>query len=306
MSSELADRIKELAQDIGYADCGITSIEPFREFGRTIDERIERFPETEELYAPMRGRTDPRSSARWARSIVVCVRRYGKYGLPEGLPGHIGRSYLVDRRFEGCPDHVMPKQMKEGLAGMGFRVKNAGVPDRWAAARAGITRFGRNCFAYSKHGSWINIETWSVDKDLPPDEPTLDTPCPENCRACIDACPTGALTEPFVMRMDRCVAHLTYKAPEPIAPDLWGKMGKWIYGCDACQEACPLNKEKWESVEETPWLDDVAQYLTPDALSTMSEETYHEIVHPRFWYIPKDNLKRWHLNAKRVLEALRH
>ncbi len=305
MSAELAARIKALAAEVGYAACGITTAEHFEDFSRAIEQRIARFPEAADLYAPMRGRADPRNAAPWASSIIVCLRRYGKYELPEGLTGHIGRNYLADQRIQECPDYAMPEKMKEGLLGLGLRVRKGGVPDRAAAARAGVARVGRNCFAYSEHGSWINIATWLVDAGLPPDEPTLEPPCPEDCRACIEACPTAALIEPFLMRMDRCVAYLTYSAPEPIPAELRERMGTWIYGCDACQEACPLNTGKWEANEKAPWLEELAPHLTPQALAEMDEETYRNIVHPRFSYISADNLQRWHANAARALAASR-
>ena len=298
-----ADRVKALAEELGYTACGITSVEPFVEFERAVRDRMKRFPEAAHLYERLLKRADPTATAPWARSIVVCVRRYGKYRLPNGLASHVGRDYLVDSRSEYCPDHAMPRRMKEGLVGLGMRVRKGGVPDRWAGARAGVTRFGRNGFAYSKHGSWINLETWRVDAELTPDEPTLDLPCPENCDACMRACPTGAIVAPYVMRMDRCVAYLTYGAPEPIDPALWKRMGPWIYGCDTCQLVCPLNRGKWEEIEDAPWLKEAAPHLTPEALSTMDEAAYRDIVHPRFWYIPPEDIARWHRNAARALNS---
>lgn len=303
MNTDLVGLIKQLAAEVGYSACGIASAEPFEEYGRALDDRIGRFPETRPLYEEMRHRANPRARTPWARSIVACVRWYGKYELPQQAVGHIGRSYLADRRCEGCPDHCMPGRMKQGLVGMGLRVKTGGVPDRWAAVRAGIARFGKNCFAYTEHGSWINIETWLVDADLPPDRPLPDSPCPAGCDKCIKACPTGALVEPGVMRMDRCVAYLSYGAPEPVDSDLWKKMGKWIYGCDACQEACPLNKGRWECREKAGWMDRLGALLTPEALAVMDERTYVDTIHPRFWYIPADNIQRWHANARRAIQA---
>jgi len=298
----LADRVKTLAIDLGYTSCGIASVEPFVEFERAVHDRMKQFPEAAHLYEGMLKRVNPTASTPWARSIVVCVSRAGAYRLPEELVGYIGRNYLVDSRFQDSPDFTRKTKMKEGLIDLGMRVRKGGVPDRWAGARAGVTRFGRNCFAYSKHGSWINVETWRVDAELPADEPTLDLPCPDNCDACMKACPTGAIVEPYVMRMDRCIAYLTYRAPEPIHPALWEKMGTWIYGCDVCQQVCPLNKGKWEPLNDAPWLNEVAPRLTPQALSTMDDATYRSIVHPRFWYIPVDGLARWHRNAQRALE----
>ena len=299
----IAETVKRLAREAGYADCGICSLEPFTEFERAIRDRIARFPETRALYEPMLNRADPRAGTPWARSAIVCIRRYGHYAAPEPLAGRIGRAYLFDRRCSVCPEHAMPKNLGRALKALGLRIRRGGLPDRWAAARAGVARFGRNGFAYARCGSWCNIETWLVDAELPPDKPSLDSPCPPDCRACIEACPTGALTEPYVMRMDRCVAWLTYFAPEPIAPELWNAMGEWIYGCDRCQEVCPLNKGQWESLKKADWLEAVASRLTPDALATMDDATYRTVVHPLFGYIPEDRADRWRRNARRALNA---
>ena len=305
MSEELKQAIKELVLRAGYVACGIIRAEPFVEYQRALGERIARFPEAAPLYEELRPRVDPQSKAPWVRSIVVCVRRYGKYILPQEAVGHIGRNYLGDRRFEGCADHAISDVVRDGLKALGLRIRKGGVPDRWAGARAGVTRFGRNCFAYAgRYGSWVNIESWRVDAELPPDEPTLTPACPPDCRACIKACPTGALSEPFVMRMDRCIAYLTYYAPHPIVPARWEKMGPWIYGCDVCQEVCPLNRGAWEPLEEAGWQMAVAEHLSPAALATMSAEVYREIIHPRFPYIPLEDLERWHVNARRALAYL--
>jgi epoxyqueuosine reductase len=300
----LQAQIKTLARDVGYAACGIAGAEPFEDYRAALEERMRRFPEAAALYRELEGRIDPRGVAPWARSIVVCVRRYGKYTVPESLLGHIARHYLCDRRIQACPDNAMPKRMKRGLAGMGLRVKTGGVPSRAAAVRAGVAGFARNGFVYAEGcGSWINIESWIVDAELEPDPPAPPAPCPDGCRACQQACPTGALQGPYLMRQDRCTAYLTYEAPEPVAPDLWARMGGWIYGCDVCQQVCPLNKGKWTRDEPTPWLDDVMRWLTPEALARMDQATYERVVHPLFGYIPLDNLARWQANAGRALSG---
>jgi epoxyqueuosine reductase len=297
-------QIKALAAEVGYAACGIAGTQPFEDYRAALQDRITRFPEAAELYRELEGRVEPRAVAPWARSIVVCVRHYGKYAIPDRLVGLIARNYLCDRRIKACPDNGMPGSMKAGLKRLGLRVKTGGVPGRAAAVRAGVAGFGRNNFAYADGcGSWINIESWMVDAEMEADTPAAPAPCPEGCRACIKACPTGALCEPYVMRQDRCTAYLTFEAPEPIAPELWEKMGKWIYGCDVCQQACPMNKGKWERREPTPWLDEVLDQLTPEALAAMDQETYRKVVFPLFSYISEDNLARWHANARRAVEA---
>lgn len=297
----LKDQIKSLAADAGYHACGIAGVAPFEEFLANLRSHALRFPESADLCLKLERRAAPLGMTPWARAIVVCVRRYGKYAFPESLAAHIGRNYLCDRRIPACPDTAMPKRMKEGLKGLGLRVRTGGVPSREAAVRAGIVRIGKNGFAYAEGaGSWINIEAWMIDAEVEPDVPNTTTPCPEGCTACLDACRTKALVEPYIMRMHHCIAYLTYEAPEPIPADLAGRMGPWIYGCDDCQTACPLNHGAWSREEPTPWLDEVADKLTPEALVNMDQDTYSRIVHPLFDYIPLDNLARWQGNARRA------
>lgn len=305
--SDLAEKIKQLALVSGYADCGIIAAKPFTEFRQALLRRMEEFPDAAHHYESMLVRTDPCKRSPWARSIIVCVFHYGKYEVPGILEGRIGKNYLFDRRFRGCSDSVVPQRFREGLKNLGLRVKKGSVPDRWAGARAGVTRFGKNNFAYSEtFGSWINVEPWLVDADLKPDEPALSTPCPKDCNACFSACPTGALRGPFSMRMDRCIAYLSYNAELPIDPELEEQMGGWIYGCDVCQDVCPMNKGKWENRGPAPWLTKYLERLSPEALSRMDLQTYRKTVHALFWYISDDDegLKRWRRNAKRSLKRL--
>lgn len=298
----LKESIKQLAAGAGYAACGITGVEPFEHYRAALLELERAYPESASLYEGMDRRIDPRATAPWAGSIVVAIRRYGRYRVPPGLGRHIGLNYLCDRRIPACPDTVMPGRMKEGLKALGLRVRTGGVPARAAAVRAGVASLARNGFVYREGcGSWVNVESWMIDAVVEPDTPAAPAPCPEGCRACEAACRTGALAGSGRVRMERCVAYLTYGAPWPVAPDLWERMGPWIYGCDDCQNACPLNKGCWEEKEPAPWLDDAAERLTPEALATMDEETYRTLVHPLFWYIDENDLARWHANAKRAL-----
>lgn len=301
----IKEQIKSLATSLGYHACGITTTEPFEQYREALRQHTAHFPDDAELYHSMESRISPRLRAPWANSIIVCIRRYGKYALPESIANHIGRNYLCDRRIAACPDNTLPKRMKEGLKALGLRVRTGGVPSREAAIRAGVAQVGRNSFAYTPGcGSWLNIEAWMVDAALEPDAPSsAPAPCPPGCRACQDACRTKALQEPRVMHMKHCVAYLTYDAPLPVPEALWSKMGPWIYGCDDCQRACPMNKGQWESREPAPWLDTVADKLTPAALASMDEVTYREVIHPLFGYIPETDLARWHANAKRALAS---
>ncbi len=144
--SRTADEIKQLAKAAGYVDCGITSCEPFDGYTGVIERYARDFPEAASLYEEMLWRASPRERRPWIGSIVVCVHWYGKYRIPEGISPGIGRHYLFDRRNPRCPDYPIPHRMKEGLRRLGLRVRRGGTPERLAAARSGVARFGRNCF----------------------------------------------------------------------------------------------------------------------------------------------------------------
>ena len=302
--AELAQKIKQAAADSGYADCGITTTEPFTDFETGVEKRMARFPNSAHLYEEMKDRVDPRKNYPWARSIVACVRRYNRYKQPDELKGRIGRNYQFDRRYLDCPDHTVQEEFERKLNDFGLRFERGTLPDRWVGVRAGVVTFGRNNFAFSEeHGSWINVMAWLIDAELPPDEPSYGDSCPENCKACISACPTGALSEPFTMCMDRCIAYLSYRGSAPTDEDTERQMGEWIYGCDACQDVCPRNKGKWEETIEPDWLQPYLPYLTPSTLARMDLQTYREKVHPLFWYIDdsEHGLERWRANANRSL-----
>ncbi|MGI6595708.1 MAG: epoxyqueuosine reductase [Candidatus Ratteibacteria bacterium] len=300
---QLKTEIKEYAVKNGFVSCGVARVDDFPEYKAALDKLINNFPETESLYSLMYNRTLLKERFPWAKSIVVCLRDYGKYHIPLQAKGHIARNYLFDSRVPQSPDYLMVKNFSEWLKNKGLKIRKGGVPDRLVAYKTGLVSIGKNSFAYAKRcGSWINIVTYLVGAELEPDTPVVKSPCPPGCTKCIDACPTGAIVKPYTVRMDRCIAYLTYGAPLPINNKLEEKMGNWIYGCDICQEVCPLNKNSITEKEKIDYLEAIAHLLTPAALARMDKKTYQEILHPLFYYISPDNIDRWHRNADRVLK----
>jgi epoxyqueuosine reductase len=111
--------------------------------------------------------------------------------------------------------------------------------------------------------------------------------CPAGCRLCLEACPTGALYEPFKMDPLRCIAFHTYGTgnfpgvPTEIPPPIREKMGTWIYGCDVCQDVCPLNRARLkQKLPPDAFLAEIAPRLTLAALLNMDERFYLEKVQP--------------------------
>jgi epoxyqueuosine reductase len=206
----LTREIKDFALDIGYNKVGITTAEDFTEF---IDELKSRG----NLYdfhmgspnKPLDG-AKPKESMPSAKSIIVLVWDYAQKAFPESLVDKIGRIYL-SRSYNAPPDRINGARlqlMKDFLVKKGCEINtNIYVPARWAAARAGVTTFGKNNFAYADGiGSFVLLTPIVIDQELEYDAPTLECKCPPGCSACMDQCPTGAIYEPFKLNPRKCIA----------------------------------------------------------------------------------------------------
>jgi len=98
-------------------------------------------------------------------------------------------------------------------------------------------------------GSWVFLGEIITTLDLEPDAPAVDR-C-GTCTLCIDACPTGAIVEPYVVDSHLCLSYLTIEHRGPVEGEVRGQFDGWIYGCDTCQDVCPWNL-KFETPAEDP------------------------------------------------------
>jgi epoxyqueuosine reductase len=294
--------IKATALALGYDACGIIPADSLKEYSVHLDRRIERFPQSRGLYESLHDLSSPDKKTEWAKSIVVCLRRYNKYRIPAGLDQYFGKLYLFDGRLKCSDEYKSAALFETYLTDLGLSFFKGSTAARLAAVKAGLGQFGKNNFLYTEHGSWVVVDTWTVDAELGYEGPVaLEDICPKNCRKCIDACPTGALSEPFAMDRGICVAQLSFFSSELPPDHLREQMGTWLYGCDVCQDACPKNRKKWVSERDFPELAAIADLLTPEKIVEMDDETFLDLVQPRFWYIGKDDLWLWKCNALRAM-----
>ena len=127
------------------------------------------------------------------------------------------------------------------------------VLERPWARRAGLGFLGKHTLLIDPSaGSYflLGVILTTAEFDAPPPDPAREG-CGA-CQACIDACPTGAITEPWKLDARRCLSYLTIEHEGEIDKELWPKFEGWAFGCDICQDVCPYNRKRAAPREDDP------------------------------------------------------
>ena len=249
----LRDHVIARARHHGFHRVGVVPVEPAR--------RSELYAawlaaghhgEMAYLAAPehVAGRADPRALLSEARTVVVVALAYGKDAPPP--PG--GVRGLIARYARGTDYHMVMRDKLAALADdvgaalgrpLAARVcvDSAPVAERELAEQAGLGFVAKNTMVIAPGlGSYVVLGELLLDAELAPTAP------PERaargcggCRACLDACPTGAFVDAYVLDARRCISYLTIEHHGPIPVELRPRMGAMVFGCDICQEVCPYN-----------------------------------------------------------------
>ena len=289
----LSENIKDFGLDLGYSKVGITTADSFPSYIAELKARSEMYAwYIEGSFQPIKG-ADPKSIMPSAKSTVAVVYDGSKESFPEKLVGKIGRlyqarCYLTPRhRINGARRQLMREFLEKNGCEVAQRLV---LPERLAAARAGIVTYGKNTFAFADGiGSFILMTAFVVNAELDYDEPTIREDCPPKCTACIDVCPTGSLYEPLKMDPRRCIAYNCFMTQDGypagttsnISPEIRDKMGSWIHGCDICQEVCPRNQKRLKTkLPPNEFLVKIAEDFELIKLLNLTDEFYIKRVQP--------------------------
>ena len=294
----LEQQIKSYARSLGFDIVGITSAEPFLRdeqaaISRIRDGLMDGLPWYTEEW--VHRATHPEVLLPEARSVISLAISYltGESETDDRAPtGRVARYAWGDDYHQ-----VIKGRLKEFVAGLASEVgrpvrtrifvDDGPMNDRAAAERAGVGWFGKNTnILTTSHGSWVFLGQVITDLELEPDRP-LAKNCGD-CVRCIDACPTGAIVAPYVIDSTRCISFLTIELRGAIPRNLRPMVGDWVFGCDICQDVCPVNREVEQSLE--PAFRQRHDFAAPDLLPLLelTDETFRE----RFRNSPIKRAKR--------------
>jgi epoxyqueuosine reductase len=240
--------IKSLAKELGFSFCGVSKAEFLSEEAPRLEEWLKRGYQGKMGYLEnyFDKRLDPTLLMPGAKAVVSFLYNYyPKKDFTESSELKIAKyAYGEDYHF------VVKEKLKElidrltekvgGIQGRAF-VDSAPVMERAWAQRSGLGWIGKNSLLLNKQsGSFFFLAELIIDLELEYDHPAKDY-C-GTCTACMDACPTDAITEPYVVDGSKCISYFTIELKEQIPQEVKGKFENWIFGCDICQDVCPWNR----------------------------------------------------------------
>ncbi len=248
----LEDQVRECAFSLGFDLVGITDSGPFEgdekaAIKRINDGHMEGYPwYTKERVRKM---NRPQLLLDNARSVISLATSYLTTEPDTGTfkNGRVARYAWGDDYHKVLKSKLKDFCVKlQEISGRDINtrvfVDDGPMNDRAAARRSGVGWFGKNTNILTPtHGSWVFLSQVITDLYLKPDSPLKKT-C-GNCVKCIDDCPTGAIVAPYVIDNEKCISYLTIELRGVIPRKLRTLMGDWIFGCDICQDVCPVNKK---------------------------------------------------------------
>lgn len=249
----LTERIKTRAFELGFQLVGVAPVGVVPELSFYRDWIAAGYAgEMGYLTRDVERRTNLAKVVPEARSVIACGLVYHtdqplSLEVKDQQRGWISRYAWGDDYHDVLRNRLqelfdfLKKESSEPVIGRIY-VDTGPVVDRVVAKYAGIGWFGKNtCLINEKLGSWFFVGEIITNVELDYDQPVPDL-C-GTCRRCIDACPTGALREPYVLDSRRCISYLTIEFRGTIPEELRSGMGRHVFGCDICQDVCPWNQD---------------------------------------------------------------
>ena len=239
--------IKEEAHRLGFSFVGFSKADFLEEEAPRLEKWLKEKQHGEMSYMENNfdKRLDPRLLVEGSKSVISLLYNYYSDQIqsdptaPKISTYAYGEDYhfVIKRKLKSLLHFI-----EDNIGQVDARVftDSAPVLDRAWAKKAGLGWIGKNANLINKNqGSYFFIAEIILDLDLIYDSPVQDY-C-GSCTKCIDACPTGAIIQPYVVDGSKCISYFTIELKEAIPQEVKGKMDNWMFGCDICQQVCPWN-----------------------------------------------------------------
>ncbi len=240
--------VKAEALRLGFEYCGISKAAFLEEEAPRLENWLNHQMQGKMHYMENHfdKRLDPRLLVDGAKSVISLLLNY----FPEQTQTDPEAPKISKYAYGNDYHEVIKAKLRELLFfinqnigevhGRGF-VDSAPVLDKAWAKKSGLGWIGKNSNLITKQqGSFLFVAELIVDIELQPDGPIKDY-C-GSCTRCIDACPTDAIVEPYVVDGSKCISYFTIELKESIPQEVQGKFDNWAFGCDICQDVCPWNR----------------------------------------------------------------
>lgn len=240
--------IKEEAKALGFLSCGIAKAGFLEEEAPRLEQWLREGRQGEMRYMEHHfdKRLDPTKLVPGAKSVVSLLLNYHTDNVQSDSSAPKISSYAFGQDYHSVIKEKLYEllgRIRDHIGEVEGRVfvDSAPVMDKAWAAKAGLGWVGKNTNLIAKQvGSFFFIAEMILDLDLAYDLPVADH-C-GSCTACIDACPTEALTAPYEIDASKCISYATIELKNAIPDHFKGKMDGWMFGCDVCQTVCPWNR----------------------------------------------------------------
>lgn len=303
-SSKYKTIIQKEAKRLGFDACGVSKAEFLEEEAPRLEKWLLNQMNGKMTYMENHfdKRLDPRLLVPDAKSVISLSLNYYPSQIQNKEAPKISKyaygedyHFVIKDKLKALLNFI---QDEIGQVNGRVFVDSAPVMDKAWAAKSGVGWLAKNSnLINKKRGSFFFIAELILDLDLEPDAPTLDH-C-GTCTRCIDACPTQAIVQPYVVDGSKCISYLTIELKESIPNEFKGKMDDWMFGCDVCQDVCPWNKFSLTHVEER---------FHPNAqLLSMNKKDWQELTNEVFSKVfKKSAVKRTKFEGlKRNIEFLK-
>ena len=241
--------IKKKAAELGFQSAGIVAADSLDAESRHLHQWLDQgfHASMAWMASNIEKRSDPRVLFPNARSVIVTTTNYFTPHEHSDIGGKISRYAWGDDYHDIVKDKLkaLLAWITEQSPETNGKICVDTVPfmDKAWAARAGLGWIGKHSNLITRDvGSWVFIGSIIVDTELDYENSIIDDHC-GTCTACLDACPTAAIVQPYVVDSAKCISHATIELRDDNIPaDIAENLNGWIYGCDICQDVCPWNR----------------------------------------------------------------